>query len=257
MITGILILPLLAPNTSHGFIDLSDLSSLSVELDETICNPLITTVGLLTDHRPYEPATGLGSGLGWDVGVELTLTKLPASYDEAMEAMGSEGTSSEMPAVPVPRLHLRRALGEYGGIGGSFIKYQGYSIYGGDIKLAFIRPPEGLTWAFRGSYTYTNLSLVTTHTITPQILISKALTFADPYLGIGYQYMWGTVQAEVVLDEALGITANITGKGRGRSALGFVGVQFRIPYIGIHMTLEMAYNYKRSHTIGSKVGISF
>jgi hypothetical protein len=222
-------------------------------LTPSIRNAIIKTVGFAADHRPYEPATPLGTKIGLDLGIEASLVKIPDDFFTALSEAGLGGQDS-ITFLPVPRFHLHKGLGERAGFGLSAIVYQGFRVYGADFKVVFLKPEEGPTAAFRICYAQASVQVVSTKTYTPQLLISRALDFADPYLGVGYQYARGTV---TISQEILGQTITATGDGTARGLMAFTGVSFRIPAIGFNIVLEGTYATAGTQLLGTKFGFSF
>jgi hypothetical protein len=229
---------------------------------DAVLKPIIKTVGIYGDHRPYEPATPLGIHAGVDISVEATLVKLPD------DLLALQGNSSSATAVPLPslKLHLHKGLGEFVDIGGSMIMLSGSHIYGADLKVVIAQPAEGPTWALRLCYASTSLALtgisfdtlsvsgnISTSTLTPQILISRELDFADPYLGIGYEY----VQGSASVTPPAPIPTQQLGSATASSFMAFTGVSIRIPRTGVRLTLEGSYSSAGMDTLGTKIGFSF
>jgi hypothetical protein len=213
----------------------------------------VKAVGMTADHRAYEPATPLGTNVGLSMGFEATIAKVPDDFKAALAALGSGGSSP--PVLPMPRLHLHKGMGEKAGIGLSFLGYQGYLVYGANFHLAIHVPEEGPVWALRLNYSRAKLGYVTTHTWTPEILVSRALDFADPYIGVGYQSITGDLTYS---PSANGFTAPPqTLQGKAGGALAFLGVQFRLNPTGLQITIEGDYSSGGVHTLGTKIGFRF
>ena len=218
-----------------------------------IANGMIKTIGILTDHRPYQPATPLGTSLGLDLGVEVTLSKVPADFYAAQAALGT--TPTQIPIVPIPRFHLHKGFGPVVDLGASWISYQKYSVWGFDGKIAVANFEEGPTLAFRLNYTRATFDSISTTTWTPQVLVSRAIDFADPYIGVGYEYVYGTIN--YILDTPIGPIPLPEVTGHGAAFMAFLGVAFRVPYLGVKLTLEGSYNTSDAHTLGTKIGFNF
>jgi len=240
-------------------------------LSPDVIKSLISFIGFGTQHRPYEPATPLGVAVGVDVSLEVTMFKVPDSLFSSLSAVGAPA-SSPLPSLPIPKLHLHKGFGDYVDIGGSIFYLDSNWIVGGDVKVVLLQGEEGPTVAARLCYTYTDLGSngleVSTHTYSPQILVSRQLEFADPYLGVGFEYVTGTVSGTLTA-QSLGLggllPAGTTGPSfpynpPGQSDYGayaFGGVSLRIPHSGLRITLEGSYNTAGESTMGTKVGFTF
>lgn len=233
-----------------GFPLPSNLTALTNQLS----NAMVKTIGLSTDHRPMEPATALGTFLGLELGLELTLAKPPSDINEALSAAGMGSSSVSLAIIPVPKLHVKKGITDRLGAGISGIFYLGYALYGGDLKYTVSQPEEGPTWAVRLAYSEADIGYVESRTLSPQLLVSRALEFADPYLGIGYQLTRGKLQYSQTIGP---ITVPLTGVGEGQAFIAFTGVQFRVKPLGFQITLEGAYSSADIHTLATRVGFRF
>lgn len=239
-------------------LDTSLFSDPSQLLPAGTATEIIKTVGQFADQRPYEPASPLGTSAGVDLGIEVTLMRVPDSFTAKLQEAGVSSGTELPPAVPLPRIHLHKGIGKRVDIGVSWIGYQDYRIYGGDVKVVLFNPDQGPVWALRLGYANARLGFVFSKTWTPQLLISRPLHFAEPYLGIGYQIITGKIAVPVPLpapfdDQA----ATINSEGKAQSFMAFTGVGFTLGPTGIRLTLEGAYNQKGAHTLGTKVGLRF
>jgi hypothetical protein len=207
---------------------------------------------LLTVHRAFEPATPLGKMLGLDVGVEVSLMKVTDDLASALKEVGAE---LPIAVLPIPRLHLHKGLGDRAEVGFSAVKYQNYRIYGGDFKLAVAMPDEGPTWAIRLNYTDAQMEWVRSRTWTPEVLVSRKLDFADPYLGMGYSFVTGRVDYTLTFEGVPLYTKRYDGSGSAFTA--FTGVQFKAPGIGLRLVLEGSYNAAGAHGLGVNAGFGF
>ncbi|MCM2278470.1 MAG: hypothetical protein NDJ89_10385 [Oligoflexia bacterium] len=228
-------------------------------LDAEVVPALVKTIGLATDHRAYESATPYGMK-GVDIGLEASLVKLPEDFQRALATAGAAG-SSQAPFLPVPRLNIHKGIAQNLDLGFSILWLQGLRLYGYEAKLAVAQPEEGLTWALRLSLTHANFSAengvklqLLTNTVTPGLLVSRKLDFADPYLGVAYQYAIGKLILTVpVADPAP--EYSMTGKGGG--FLAFTGVALKLPGMGFKLSLEGSYSSASASALGAKFGLSF
>lgn len=240
-------------------VDLPFDPSLFSEISELVVGDapevIIRSVGLATDHRPYEPATPLGTSIGLDLGIEATLVKLPDEFSTALQNAGLTSTTAP-PSIPLPRILIHKGIGNRVDIGLSWIGYRDYKIYGGDFKVVLSKPDEGLTWALRLNYARSKISFVKTQTFTPQLLVSRKLAFADPYMGIGYQWSKGSITVPIPLPAPFdSLTQDVTAEATGKSFMSFLGVLFVLGPTGIRIGLEGSYNASGHHTLGTKVGL--
>jgi len=259
---------------------------LSSYVAQTTPDSLIKTVGFCMDHKPYEPATGLGNS--FDFGVEATVVQPPNDLAAALRSLAatasggssdsgaSAASSTTLPFVPSLRVHLRRGFGERLDIGvsslyiPSTIPYAGNSLWlGGDIKYMIYKQEEGVNVAVRASYNSNNLILqytgyalsLKTVTITPQFIVSRKIGFADPYLGIGYHYTYGTVRATVpsppitLLPGVSIAPVSLSLDGRGTDLFFFGGISL-LSIIRLRLTLEGGYNPSGGNYMGTKLGFT-
>lgn len=224
---------------------------------------LITLTSLSSEHRAYQPASPLGTFIGLDAGVDLTVISIPQHLiTDISNAVGSTSLST-LPALPVPRLHIHKGLGKLD-LGFSYLgflpaPYTAYRIYGGDAKLTILEPDQGLVWAIRLNYTYAMFDMIKTTTWTPQVLASIKLDFAEPYVGIGYQLASGTISGTLSQTvPVLGVVSTpISTSGTASAFQGFGGVGFKLGPTGVKLTLEMAYNTTGMNHLGSKLSLCF
>lgn len=228
----------------------------STLISPSIVKSVIKTVGLLTEVRPYEPATPLGFNLGVDIGLVVTMVRVPADFFSALREAGLDASIPELPGLLFPMLILHKGIHERIDLGLAGLWYQGYRVYGGDVKLVVFQPEEGPTWAVRLGYTHSVLGFVNTTSWTPQLVMSRKLEFAEPYMGVGYQYITGVVKVTVKPEDSF---PSITISGAGYTSAGnaFMGISLRTPLMGLRITMEGGYSSVHSHTLGVKIGLKF
>ncbi len=273
LFTGLLIScarPALAAGVGGVPFDL-DPSSL---VSDSVVNAIVKEIGLSFDLKPYEPATPLGTHVGLDIGVEVSLLKVPDAFFEALASSGFGGgmSSASVPFLPTVSLQVHKGMGEFVDVGLGGLALLGNKIIGGDIKIVILKgEEEGPTWAFRFSYTYTDLLLsginISTKTLTPQLLVSKEIEFADPYLGVAAQYVMGDIDATISgasLAAGAGVpegTAvpdqSVQKSGSGYGAKLFGGVSFKVPRAGLRLTLGGDYSIAGVSGMGVKVSFTF
>ncbi len=249
----------LIPHSAHALalpFDPSQFSDLNSLVSPEIVKSVVKTVGFSLDHRPYEPATPLGTQVGLSLGFELTLLKLPDDLGPALNKAGPLGGNVTLvPFLPVPKLHFHKGIGQYVNLGFSFIGYRGFLLYGGDLQVTVYYPSEGPTYAVRFCYAKSKLGFAKTQTLTPQLLVSKKVAFADPYLGVGYQYTTGSINVPISLPD--GSEFEIQGSQKATAFNAFLGVQWKIAVMGIALTLEGSYSSVGMHSLGTKFGMNF
>ncbi|MGE0615573.1 MAG: hypothetical protein AB7P04_08020 [Bacteriovoracia bacterium] len=233
-----------------------DLANQIAAQSGSVSTPVIKTVGVGFMHRPYEPATPLGTSAGIDFSIETTMAKIPQDFKDALATLGN-GDADGLPVLPVPKLHFHKGFGRTD-VGVSAIGYQGYLAYGADVKVVIYNPEEGLTWALRLSYSYTKLGIVTAKTWEPAILISRGFSFANTYAGLGVQLVSGSLHVEHEFDTPFGpqtYAQDFTATARAVSL--FMGVGFWIGPTGLKLTLEGSFSSAQAHTMGMKFGFNF
>lgn len=239
-----------------------------------VVKSLVGLTGFGLQHRPYEPATPLGVAVGIDFSLEVTLFKIPDSLFTSLSALGAPATSP-IPALPIAKLHLHKGMGDFVDIGGSIFYLPGNWIVGADAKFVFLQGEEGPTYAFRFCYTYVDMNIsgsegsfnLTTTTYSPQLVVSRQMDFADPYMGVALEYARGggsgtiTVPANLIGPIPAGVTIPpIPYDSPTETAFGayaFGGVSLRVPRTGVRVTIEGSYNTAGESTMGTKVGFTF
>ncbi len=248
-----------------GLEELGTLLDLNKYVSPQMSKAMIKTVGLAWNHRPYEPASPLGTNVGLDLGVDVTLAKAPADIGAAVKELG--GSGADIPVIPGARLHLHKGLGNRVNAGFSFIQLnQGgvqVRLIGADLQAVVFHPDEGPTVALRFGYAFNTASFgldvgtidLSTHTATPSIVVSRQMEFADPYIGIGAEYATGRLGIKSI--EVMGLSVQNSVVNQAWGAIAFTGVQFRLPMIGLELTVEGSYSSADVHTLGTKFGFAF
>ena len=139
-------------------------------------------LGAAISYKGVTPATPLGI-LGFDVGVEVTDTKLESS--DAFARAGAGGRSH----LVIPKLHLYKGL--FGGLDiGAFIgaaSELNATVYGADLRYALL--DDGITTpavALRLAGTAASgLGDLTVATVSLDVMASKKFTALTPYAGAG------------------------------------------------------------------------
>src|SRR5258708_24594496 len=139
-------------------------------------------LGAAMSYKGVTPATPLGA-LGFDVGVEVTDTKL-----ESSEAFARAGAGSRSHLV-IPKLHVYKGL--FGGLDvGAFIAGSpevGATVFGAYLRCAILddglaTPALGLRLSGTKASGLGDMSLAT---IALDVMASKKFTALTPYLGGG------------------------------------------------------------------------
>ena len=236
-------------------LDPSQFSNLANLLDPVLVSSAVRTVGGLADHRPYDPVTIQAErGLGFELGLEATLVKVPPDFTASLIRAGISSPNSIPPALPMPKLHIRKSLGDAFSVGVSGIFVNSYKIIGGDAKIVLSAPEEGVSWGLRLAYSSAELGFVKTRTWSPQLLISKSLEFAEPYLGTGWQFINGSISLDA---DIMGIPFQASRDATLNQFFAFMGLMIRPTSTGLLLAVEGSYNHGGTSTLGAKVGLAF
>ncbi len=190
-------------------------------------------------YKGVTPATPLGA-LGFDVGVEVTDTKL-----ESSEAFARAGAGSRSHLV-IPKLHVYKGL--FGGLDvGAFIAGSpevGATVFGADLRYAILddglaTPALGLRLSGTKASGLGDMSLAT---IALDVMASKKFTALTPYVGAG---------SVRVLSSAGGTLLDEVRFNKGRV---FGGVNVNL--IGVNLALE-AEKMGANTSLSAKVGLRF
>jgi hypothetical protein len=255
-------------------------------LPDQLADIVIQSIGLAMDHRAYEPATAMAGLTHTSLGVEATLVQPPAAFGRVLNQLSGQDPNATSPVAVIPsiKLHLHQSLGKTVDFGFSILPIssvisplKGTLLIGGDLKWTFFQPEEGPSWAFRFSYNYNSLNYsganlaalkgydafsihVKTVTLTPQIVISKKIDYADPYIGAGFQYAYGTVMSSLSFNPIAGVeipSIEVVQDASAKNAYFFGGVSLRVPNFIFGMTIEGAYSPSGMNSIGTKISFLF
>jgi hypothetical protein len=254
----------LAPQCANAGFSLSptSFSNPSALIQSSVVTPIVRTIGFAADHRAYEGATGLGNAAGIDLSVQATAVKLPPSFRDALSTAGLDNLP--LPIVPLPRLIAHKGIGSRFDVGMSWIIFKEIKILGFDAKAVVYQPDEGPTWAIRLNYTDAKIDFsdsgaslgVHTRTMKPEILVSQKLDFFEPYLGVGYQLVNGSLTVNLPLPSPLP-SINETVSARGGGGLAFVGLGLKVPGIALRLLIDGEYSTVGAHALGAKFGFNF
>ncbi len=228
----------------------TDLSSL---LDAQVLT-VIKTVAIGGDHRAYMPASPLGLAIGFDLGIDVTLIKIPQDFTDAMKAAGVSTTAPT--SIPVPRINIHKGLPFGIDIGFSYFKYLSiFSVLGFDLKYAIL--PGGAAMpavAARISYNKADIFFITTHVLKIDGVVSKKLGwFFDPYFGAGLQFASGDLSFS--LPVAQGLSASVSGHKSFTTGHFYFGLPLKLVFFTL--TSEYDYSFAGISTIGLKASLSF
>jgi hypothetical protein len=242
-------------------------------------DPLIKSLEVLTAHRPYQGASPLWAKgfLGFELGAEAVLVKMPNSL---ISALG--GGSSSLTILPAAKIHVAQGIGPWADVSVSGLWYNGTGLIGGGLKILLWKPEEGPVLAARVGYNYTNFDIarlglfqisltgadasntsfaLRTHTITPQFVLSKRMSFAEPYLVAGLVLGTGWVAFSTTLSNAqAGVSQTVTTQSTPVTSLGFeaiTGIIFRVPLLKMKIALEGGYSSLGMPNLGAQFGFAF
>ena len=196
-------------------------------------------LGAAISYKGVTPATPLGA-LGFDVGIEVTDTKLESS--DAFARAGAGGHSH----LVIPKLHVYKGL--FGGLDiGAFIAGSSEvsaTVFGADLRYAIL--DDGLATpavALRLSGTKASgLGDLSLSTLALDVMASKKFTALTPYAGAG---------SVRVLSNASGTTLNEVRFNKGRV---FGGLNVNL--LGANLALE-AEKMGGNTSLSAKLGLRF
>lgn len=156
-------------------------------------------LGSALSYKAISPAESMGI-TGFDVGLELTSTKLAKSAP-----LWKNLTGTDMSNLYVPKLHITKGLPLDIDIGAfaSTIPTTGISLFGGELKYAVLPGSVALpAVAIRGSMTkLTGIKQLALDTKSLDVSISKGFAMFTPYAGIGQVWVTSTPDAALGLTE--------------------------------------------------------
>jgi hypothetical protein len=259
----IFLLMLASPALAGGIFNINyiDPNNLSGAIPQNLANEAIKMFGIYSAHRPYSGATSLGHVNSLDFLIEASLVKLGPGLIDALKADGIAGAPIAVPAVPMAKIQIRKALGERADFGISGLYYRGQSVIGGDLKIVLQDAEEGVSIALRFGLTYAEVPyayIKNCTTYSPELLISQRMSFAEPYLGIGGRYVTGTVLVPFKGSPPFFPDFSVEKSGHGATGYAFTGVYFRILGAqGLRLGIEGSYDLSGFDTMGAVVGLGF
>ena len=214
--------------------DLNNVAALSQDEFRDVVQDL----GAAFSYKGVTPATPLGV-LGWDLGVEVTDTRV-----ENKDAFSKAGGGSS--DIVVPKVHVtiglpaRFDLGAF--VGGA--SQVNATLLGGELRYAMIddtltTPAVALRLAGTNA---SGMGDVRLYTASLDAMISKRFTVFTPYAGIGTVRIASTAKNTGLADETV---------NRGR---GFIGAQFN--FVGANLAFE-AERMGSNTSLSAKLGIRF
>lgn len=226
------------------FSDTSQFATFTRLLEDSVTRPIVRTVGGIASPRAFDSATPLFAGI--ELGLQIEYIKLPTDLEAALT---HAGLRTKLPAsVPLGRIFLRKGFGKRVALGLSGIAYQGYRIYGAESKITLYHPDEGVSVALRAGISLTQIGFVSATAIAPQLLVSRKLSFADPYLGLGYTLINGGLTFA-----AGGYSFKSQASASGLTA--FTGVKFKSLETSLMFIVEGSYSSLGASAVG--IGLGF
>ena len=257
----------LVQNANAGLLNFNLLNpnDLNSALPQNVADGVIKTFGIYTVHRSYQGASPLILSNSVDLFVEGSMVKFGDALANALDANGIPSSSiKNIPAAPALKLHLVKAINERADLGFSGIFVGPQHIYGFDLKIILSNPEEGITSALRIGYTVSHvpISYVTSCKVwSPELVFSRKLYYAEPYLGFGARFISGTLEVPFSLPAIGPVPAQnftLTKDGSGITEYAFTGVYFRILGAqGLRLGLEGSFDFSGFHTMGAVVGLGF
>ncbi len=168
-----------------GSLDLSKLGAVQSDFRN-----LSEDLGSALSYKAISPAESMGI-TGFDVGVELTSTKLAKSA-----SLWKNLTGTNMSNVYIPKLHVTKGLPLDIDIGAfaSTIPTTGINLFGGELKYAVLPGSVAMpAVAIRGSLTkLSGVKQLTLDTKSLDVSVSKGFAMFTPYAGIGQVWVNST-----------------------------------------------------------------
>lgn len=176
---------------------------------------------------------------------EATLGQAPQSFQDALD--------TSIKNIPAARLMVHKGMSDKVDAGISFLGFAGYLLAGADLKFVLSHPEEGPSFALRTSYTYGKLDFVKVDIFSMQLLAGRKLDFAEPYLGLGFNYIAGklTYSYEVVP----GVSVPIVQTTNANGLFAFIGTAFALGPTGLRLSIEGGYAPSGANHLGLAIGV--
>ncbi|SCZ65607.1 hypothetical protein [Thiohalomonas denitrificans] len=229
-----------------GSVDAADLDQLQ-ELGQDEFRKVSEDLGSALSYKALTPAEPMGT-TGFDIGMEVTATRLesPETFELAMSGDDNFDT------LPIAKLHAHKGLPFGIDVGASYatVPSTNIKLLGAEIRYALLE--GGIATpavAVRATYsTLQGVDQLDLNTRGLELTVSKGLTMATPYAGIGQ--VWVTSTPE-----------NVTGAESVRleeedfsQSKAFVGMNFNL---GLMNFLVEADKTGDATTYGAKLGFRF
>jgi len=169
-----------------------DFTNAAAATDAAVAD-LLKPVALGADERPLASGRELGTKLGLDAGVGLTVIAIPQSFKDALTLMGS--TANFGSTFLLPRYMIRKGFPKRFDVSFSTLRYQQFDLIGADIQWSAI-PQKGKrpAIALRAAYNQAAIDVVHTSTRSVDLVFSRNYRFIEPYIAVGYQMASGTLE---------------------------------------------------------------
>lgn len=229
-------------------------SSITGLNSQDMVDSLLKTVALGADHRDYMSASNLGITLGFDLGVDVRVIKVPSTFGDALNIV----TGQSIPAyIPVPRLVFHKGFPFGVDLGFSYFGITtpdvSIKMYGGEVQWAFLKGNLAMpSMAIRATANYSALGFIHTHTYKADIVASKSLLLLEPYFGAGFQSWSGDLNFPVHLGP---LPATISGHSSGTNTHYFGGLILKL--LIARIAFEGDYSTARVMSYGMKLSLGF
>ena len=247
-----------------GFLDtgIIDPNQLGSAIPQAVADQAILLVGSYAAHRPYSGAVAHSTGSLLDFGIETTLVKIGDGLQDALSANGIPASATTVPAIPMIKAHVRKSIGESSEFGLSALTFKRQAVYGADLKFSLISAEEGPSLALRMLYTWISIPMLYIDrctVISPELVVSQPLSFAESWIGIGGRFASGNMKTTVTTTVGpLTVSTDLSKSGSASSAYAFTGVKFKIPGpTGFRLGIEGSFDFAGYHTMGTYIGVGF
>ena len=176
-----------------------DLDLLNLFVTQGDFRLLSEDLGAALSYKPLSPGEPLGI-TGFDIGVEVTATKL-----ENSENYANAFTGSPPDTLYLPKLHIHKGLPFGFDIGASYsaVPDSNIKVWGVEVRYAILKGSTTLpALAVRGSYSALDgVDALKLNTTGVDLSISKGFAIFTPYAGIGRVWVTSTPDPATTLSE--------------------------------------------------------